>query len=252
MCFIDPDDFIDARYLSTLYDAISSQRADVAFCGFNNYYEDTGALLPERFKLKKTLPQTSDYLFAYHIGKTIPHAVWCFLYRRDFLISAGIRFNERCCMSEDAEFVHKALLRSSKTVFVNVRLYNYVHHKAQITAVRLRDGRAPALKRQSWLAETRAARHSRRYCGSGKLRRAVLHIQEPNIMLAPFAFYSRRGDWENYKRSLSRLRHRKVREVMHASVLALHREPELFFKCWMVLHAPKLFYWLRARKLPRS
>lgn len=250
VCFVDPDDFVNADYLSTLYGIVSPNQADIAFCGFNHYYEDTGALVPERFRLKKALPQASDYLFAWHMRK-LTASVWCFLYRKDFLLSTELRFNERCRRGEDGEFIQKTLLRSAKTVFANIRLYNYVHHKAQITAVGIRDERAPELKRQMRLANVRAARYSLRHTGPGKLRRAVLHVQEPEIMLAPFVFYARRKDWKNYERRLVFLRHRKVREVMYASVLALHRSPELFFKCVAVLHCPKLFYWLRARALPR-
>jgi len=250
VCFADPDDFLNADYLSTLYGLISPNQADIAFCSFNHYYEDTGALVPERFRLKKAPRQASDYLFAWHMRK-LSASVWCFLYRRDFLVSTQLRFNERCRLGEDGEFIQKTLLRSAKTVSANVRLYNYVHHKTQITAMGMKDERVPELKRQRRLANVRAARYSLRRIGPGKLRRAVLHIQEPEIMLAPFAFYARRKDWKNYARRLVFLRHRKVREVMCASVLALHRSPELFFKCMGVLFCPKLFYWLRARELPR-
>lgn len=187
VCFVDPDDFVNADYLSTLYGIVSPNQADIAFCGFNHYYEDTGVLVPERFRLKKALLQASDYLFAWHMRK-LTASVWCFLYRKDFLLSTELRFNERCRRGEDGEFIQKTLLRSAKTVFANIRLYNYVHHKAQITAVGIRDERAPELKRQMRLANVRAARYSLRHTGPGKLRRAVLHVQEPEIMLAPFVF----------------------------------------------------------------
>lgn len=248
VCFIDADDFIEPNYLTLLYNAISAEKSDLALCGFNHYFADSGKTVPERFKLKKSLAQPEDYLFAWHMRK-ISTSVWGFLYRREFLLSKGIRFNERCNRGEDGEFIQKILVRSSKTVFVRERPYNYVHHDQQITAIGREDERAPGLKKEMILASVRAARYVLRYSRSKKVRYAVRYIQEPEILIGRFTFYARRRDWENYRSRLRFLRHRMVRKILLSSFWALPYSPELFFKCVVLLSAPRLFYKLRARQL---
>lgn len=122
LTFVDSDDVLEPQYLETLYCNIVKTDADISICN--------------RYVGKKKMNFFSNKVYEWGLEKAfkmwfqkgvIDGGVACKLYRRNIIDS--LYFDSKYRIGEDQIFLMEAILRSSKIVFQNLELYNYVDRK---------------------------------------------------------------------------------------------------------------------------
>lgn len=124
--FVDPDDFVDESMFGTLFARALLGSYEVCYCGYNEYYENTG-----------TFKQVPDTLFSpYSEGTTDPKiirqltvfcrvAIWRMIYRRDFLNRYKITFQPQFKRFDDLPFKFEVFCGARSVVSVPQYLYYY-------------------------------------------------------------------------------------------------------------------------------
>lgn len=124
--FIDPDDFIDPMMFQKLLKKALMGSYQIAYCGYNNFYEDTGTteavddLLGGIYEQGTTDPNLIHDLIIYR-----RIAIWRAIYRRDFLESSRITFNEKFRRFDDLPFKVETFVKAKSVVSVPEHLYYY-------------------------------------------------------------------------------------------------------------------------------
>jgi len=128
LSFLDADDFFDPALLETLYRRASGDGADIALCRFASYDDATGQSTPANASIRlEEAPghtpfspdEVGDHLFLF----TNP-APWNKLFRRDFVIGSGLRF-QHLRTTNDAYFVLMALAEASLITYTEEFLVSY-------------------------------------------------------------------------------------------------------------------------------
>jgi len=135
--FVDADDFIDKNMFYNLLRRALLGNYDYTYCGYQEYYEDTG----------ETKPITDDCLSdQYILGENNINqvklltvktrvAIWRGLYKKSVLDKYHIRFHEELCMFDDLPFRIEYLFVAKSAVCIPKFLYNYrIGRKGQDTA----------------------------------------------------------------------------------------------------------------------
>ena len=134
IAFVDADDYIEKEMYEKLINAINENKADLAFCYFNNVYEDSGAIKKVYEKNLKTLGENLSFDYFLKVGsknnkdyletENIMGNVWRILFARELL--ENVSFNENLTICEDLIFVTEVLKKKPKVCVVEDYLYNYV------------------------------------------------------------------------------------------------------------------------------
>lgn len=120
--FSDHDDTYVPNALEVMYDAAKKDNADVVI---TNYFK----IYPDR-KIRTQTPFGGDNVVVNDFTKDlrlldIDPAIWCKMFRRDFLIEHDIKFLE-AMLAEDLYFFLKSLVKSKSTVLLDdFYSYNY-------------------------------------------------------------------------------------------------------------------------------
>lgn len=117
LCFIDSDDYIEKKYLESLYMSVTENNSDIAICAFNRVYPKTTNFNP----VDNSFPELIKY-----------PAAWNKLYRAELFKNTNIRFPEGMWY-EDLGTLPKLLMLDSKISVVNRPLYNYIINNKSIT-----------------------------------------------------------------------------------------------------------------------
>ena len=124
--FLDSDDWVEPDIYEKILADLPECHDVVSFL-WNNVDVKNGKIRQEKFKEYvvngnfKTNPEIID---------NWKISVWNKLYRRDFLISNGLVFNDFPCM-EDIEFSYKVLLLAHDIKFINKILLNYRYNNSK-------------------------------------------------------------------------------------------------------------------------
>ncbi len=246
--FSDHDDLAEKNFVSTMCKEAEVKHADVVFCGFKHYDEQTNTYREEPVMLTKTYSQPQDYIIkVWAAGKISFHSMWNAIFRKSFLNEHNLHFTERCYFEEDTEFMLKALTVSSCTSFVRECLYTHTYFKEQQTQAQnlVRNGQNHY--RQSSLSRLRSGRYIIRRIHDRRVKNYAISFQLPDALLKEFTMLAKFHDKENYERMLKFLRHKKVRELLLSSAKVFFRKAELFLKSIMLIYFPNFYYWLRSR-----
>lgn len=125
--FVDADDFISENMFRSLLKRALLGNYDYTYCGYQEYYEDTG----------QTAPVITDCLSdRYLLGEYNPAqirllavntrvAIWRGLYKKSVLDRHRIKFHEELRMFDDLPFRTEYLFAAKSAVCIPEYLYNY-------------------------------------------------------------------------------------------------------------------------------
>ncbi len=117
ICFLDSDDLYNKKYLSNMYEKISTTNADLCTCGYNE-------LIDGRAIVKKSAFIKRDFLTNYLITKNKLH-ISTFLIKREVIFANDIKFDETSSYGEDIEFLARVIKHSQKIEIVEEYLTYY-------------------------------------------------------------------------------------------------------------------------------
>lgn len=122
--FLDSDDYIKNNMLEKLYNAIESNNADIAICGFKRIYENKNKEETVLFNVDKNKIYNNSEI----VDKMLTAEIRGFLWNKLFLTKNVIKYNmhfEKGRYIQDWAPVFKQVINAEKIVFVNEPLYYY-------------------------------------------------------------------------------------------------------------------------------
>lgn len=127
--FLDSDDWLVNSSLIKLYMTAKKFDSDVIRCKAIDFDDKTGCFNFSAHNALKKVPfflfnKPLDYFKYYMFFSKICVAPWGGLFKRDFLIKEGIRFNSLKCVN-DRSFYWSSIVKAKKIVFSNECLINY-------------------------------------------------------------------------------------------------------------------------------
>jgi len=130
IAFCDSDDSMEPDMLSALHGAAILANADITVCDFDMAYlentiEHFSQLSDGHFQ--PTGSGICEYYYKFGAAPKPNNYVWSRLYRRKFLLNAGLRFPDTR-YSEDHLFNLSLLFKNPKITHVGRSLYTYVQH----------------------------------------------------------------------------------------------------------------------------
>ena len=141
ICFIDGDDYLDSKYVQSLYEAIEENGSDVCICGTTVITEsgeiiedETNALSFNSFEIVSVTKEDLKDRFCKLLEQCLMSDSWNKLYSRSFLLEHDLRFElQKGFNGTDLIFNHKVLLNEPKIAMINERLYFHVLYKKSAT-----------------------------------------------------------------------------------------------------------------------
>lgn len=123
-CFLDADDFVEARYLELLYAAVRDNSVSVSMCAFQ--MTDRDALEPVQTVSVPVLFSAEELWCKHQLFCTVPVVK---LFARDLF--RDIRFPEGI-IHEDEFTLYKVLFKCEQIAFINVPLYGYYQTETSV------------------------------------------------------------------------------------------------------------------------
>ena len=120
IAYVDSDDWIELDMLEKMYEEASTNNSDIVICGYQNVYSNK----KEASFISNTIIEDTLYKKNSRIFNTI--AVWCKLYKREFLKDSGVVFPMDKVWYEDLSYTIPLLALTDKISYVNLPLYNYI------------------------------------------------------------------------------------------------------------------------------
>ena len=119
--FVDSDDYIDKRFLETLYQAAEDNDCEAAVCGYQRVYEDGSPSKP--IPLKVSAPYNRSMREDFELLRLAPYA-WNKIFSRELILKSGVLFPEGM-KYEDIATIYPWLLEAKKVSLSEDVLYNY-------------------------------------------------------------------------------------------------------------------------------
>lgn len=135
LAFFDADDFLEPSFLEALYKRSKEKDLDIAISGYDIYNskratftKEDGAEHGEIFDdgTVTSKNENPDYILS-----STTNSAWNKLFRREFIISKGIRFLENVRMYEDVYFVVSAMALAARIAKVPEILMHHRVHSEQ-------------------------------------------------------------------------------------------------------------------------
>lgn len=125
--FVDSDDFIDENMFEKLFSRAIMGGYDIAYCGYQEYREETGESNPVRNDCL-SFPYTEgtwrqDKVQLLAIKTRV--AIWRCIYKKELLLREGILFHEELKRFDDLPFRVEVLFTAKSAVCVPEYLYYY-------------------------------------------------------------------------------------------------------------------------------
>jgi glycosyltransferase involved in cell wall biosynthesis len=242
--FMDADDRADANFISTLCGAIAKDDSDAAFCGFRDYFEETGREETVPVKLDTSRTYRGEELAARRI---LTHfgAVFTTMFKTSFLRAARVEFPEECRFGEDFEFIVKAFSRCRSIAVSPECPYIYVHNRGNMS-YSSRSSKEKRLMRYSNITAStlRIANYLKEHSSSPKLLDIADNLLEPEYLMRMLTLAAKEGDMDKFNGTLASV---NARRLLLGTCKYAARKPELFLKAMYILASPKLFYRQKSR-----
>lgn len=134
VAFIDGDDFVDEKYIETLYNNLQKNNADISACGFYMYHNDKNFSRFEKIEKdkievlnpEKALDKIMNYKSAFKQN------VWNKLYKKEIFTKNNIKFYKDK-IYEDVGISYELISNSNIIVYDTTCLYYYVQREKSIT-----------------------------------------------------------------------------------------------------------------------
>lgn len=128
LSFLDSDDFFEPTMLEDVYTKCIEDRADVGIYKTRYFHTVTGRFTPANGVLKTAL-LPKHIPFSYrdmpdHIFVFVSPAAWNKMFRRDFVLDHGLRFQE-IRRTNDYLFTKLALVKADRITVIDKALVNY-------------------------------------------------------------------------------------------------------------------------------
>ena len=166
---------------------------------------------------------------------------------KNYLENKKLRFNEKCYICEDLEFIPKALALSSCTSYVKAAPYIYIHHSGQQSVTDVINRKNYKVYQQEVLAMWRAGRCVLRNTQDKYVKKFVLCLCITHRILRYCKLCIEAEDHDCYDNIIKTLHHKKIRRVMFSSVHFIFSEPEIFFKFLFISCFPNFYYKVRSK-----
>lgn len=124
--FVDPDDYIDKSMFQQLLSEAMIGSYDICYCGYNEYYEDSGDIIP--IKDDVIWPFTdgvTDPLIIHSLIAYARVAIWRGIYKKEMINNAGIRFNTNLKRFDDLPFKVEIYTAAKSVYAIPKALYYY-------------------------------------------------------------------------------------------------------------------------------
>ena len=241
--FGDADDMAEHNLISTLYALIDENKCDLSFCGYKDRFTDgrPDALAP--VKLEGTKTRNGEELLWLRVFSRIAPTVCGMLFRKIFLLEAGLRFHEGCTNGEDVEFQLKALCRSRQAAFTSDCLYIYVQH-AGMGSVRDNDSKEKKIRRyrDNTGAQLRTAQYLSEHAPSERIKKLADSFLMPEALIRRFTLCAKINDRAGFDSLLS---DSATRKALSTSKNYFFQKPEVYLKAFALLYFPDIYYRLR-------
>jgi len=233
--FLDADDLAERNYVYELKYAVESKPTmDIACCSFDLLYED-GNARPRLIKSEYKVLNGREALMFILADKL---EVWSgsAIYRRSMLTGFNIYFDESISMGEDIEFRWRAFYHARDVTLIPKVLVHYVQHGSSITRA-LDPKRFPP---SSWL-DPRKFLDYLEACGE-KDERLIFALQNyvmPRFAVRRLRNYVAYGIDDLFWDTLG---DKEMRNTLKRGFKSFMGNPELAFKCFLLLCFPEVFY----------
>lgn len=135
--FVDADDFVDKHMFYKLLKRAMLGNYDLAYCGYNEYYEESGEAEPVDNEC-----MTKNYCYGEYnpdkvkmLAVNTRVAIWRCLYKKSILNQYNIRFQEKLNRFDDLPYRTEYMFASKSAVCIPEYLYYYrIGRKGQDTA----------------------------------------------------------------------------------------------------------------------
>lgn len=132
--FLDSDDYLSDNYLYELYQKAEKTNSEIVFAGFTQVSENKGSKRPVTRNVLNHDQLMTGYQF---LNLRMDFGDWnnevcCALYRRDFLESNKLRFDEDIRLYEDILFTNKILLYAERIQVTPIYGYMYRYHSESL------------------------------------------------------------------------------------------------------------------------
>lgn len=128
ICFIDSDDFVSTDYVGRMLDVAIQNNAEIAICDPVHVFESGDAVFTKEKKTK--VYANTDAIKEMWYQRSFLFSAWAKIYRRDLFnknrFTKGIIY-------EDVDIMHEVFILASKIVYIDAKLYAYVHREGSIT-----------------------------------------------------------------------------------------------------------------------
>lgn len=244
--FHDSDDLPHPFLLTRLGDLALREACPMTFCGYDEIREDGSRAFryQDKFRYLPSPLSGKDALRRY-----LRHDIWLFtgavLYHRNFLETSGLRFREHCWLSEDVDFIARALFRAPKVASVPQVLTEHRGRPDSLsTSLRsliLGPGQILGVYAALWrlFAEDHEAPDLADQIRRQQLPDAIARLLAMLIMAGREDVFHRvrRLPW--------------VRELLRGSLERALHKPKIAQRSLELLHFPGLFLWHYRRKKHR-
>lgn len=129
ICFIDGDDTVEPDYLQLMYEKITADNSDMAYCGYKEVLTDGSVYkrYSDRYGYGNGIMHGKTVLEKYLRGETYMY-IWSIIFKRELIFSNNIRFRNDISYGEDQIFNFQALAKADKVSCVKKELINYLRH----------------------------------------------------------------------------------------------------------------------------
>lgn len=126
--FVDADDFLITSEASNLIEYLKVHSKEIEIITFNYIKTQCDSEIEKEISCNLNKSQTEQHEISgedFLMSHSFVHAVWAYLFNRQFLIESNIRFEPGKLM-EDSPFMAKVLLRTKVVNKVDFKAYAYV------------------------------------------------------------------------------------------------------------------------------